>query len=237
MGPAAAGLRPLLRQATLRPPGAGRPRPVRAHLQADLGYQRRLVRFLENHDEPRAARTFPPRERTQAYAVAVATLPGLTLWHEGQADGRTVFVPVFLSRRPHETLDPDLADWYRRLWAAAARSAGRLEPLRRRGLAGQHERGPPRGVDLDRRRAVLPRRGEPRRGARGRRRARRQRPRGRTRAGCSPTCSTGQRTSDRATTSPSTGCTSRGQGGGRTSCSCTRPGGVPALDGRRRLRQ
>jgi hypothetical protein len=98
----------------------GDPAPVRGHLRADRGYQRRLVRFLENHDEPRAARTFPPREREQAYAVVVATLPGLTLWHEGQADGRTVFVPVFLSRRPDEPLDPDLADWYRHLWAAAA---------------------------------------------------------------------------------------------------------------------
>ena len=35
---------------------------VRAHLQADSGYQERLIRFIENHDEPRAAATFgPPR--------------------------------------------------------------------------------------------------------------------------------------------------------------------------------
>ena len=41
---------------------------VRAHLRADIDYQRRLVRFLENHDEPRAAATLvrssasaPPR--------------------------------------------------------------------------------------------------------------------------------------------------------------------------------
>ncbi|CAN5523215.1 hypothetical protein BH10PLA2_BH10PLA2_15810 [soil metagenome] len=32
----------------------------RAHLRADLGFQNKLVRFLENHDEPRAPATFPP---------------------------------------------------------------------------------------------------------------------------------------------------------------------------------
>ena len=36
---------------------------VRGHLQADLGYQERLIRFIENHDEPRAAATFGHRAR------------------------------------------------------------------------------------------------------------------------------------------------------------------------------
>jgi hypothetical protein len=93
---------------------------VRAHLGADLGYQSRLVRFLENHDEPRiASRMTPAAER--AAAVAVATLPGATLWHEGQFEGRRVHPPVFLSRRPEETLDQGLAVWYRRLIDDVAR--------------------------------------------------------------------------------------------------------------------
>lgn len=93
---------------------------VGAHLDADSAYQQRLVRFLENHDEPRAAATFAPAERAKAYAVAVATLPGLTLWHEGQQDGRAVFAPVFLRRRVAEPLDADLAAWYHRLWVVAS---------------------------------------------------------------------------------------------------------------------
>src|SRR6185437_13102246 len=36
-------------------------RPVREHLGAGLDYQNRLARFLENHDEPRAAATFASR--------------------------------------------------------------------------------------------------------------------------------------------------------------------------------
>ena len=34
---------------------------VRLHLCADLAYQKKLLRFLENHDEPRAAATFSPQ--------------------------------------------------------------------------------------------------------------------------------------------------------------------------------
>src|ERR1700684_4170917 len=32
---------------------------IREHLAAPVGYQRRLIRFLENHDEPRAAAVLP----------------------------------------------------------------------------------------------------------------------------------------------------------------------------------
>ena len=96
---------------------------LRAHLGADLAYQSRLLRFLENHDEPRIASRLPA-EAEKAAAVAVATLPGATLWHEGQFEGRQVHPPVFLSRRPDEAPVPGLADWYRRLLAAVA--AGRV---------------------------------------------------------------------------------------------------------------
>ena len=89
---------------------------VRDHLRADTGYQSRLLRFLENHDEPRiASRMDPAAER--AAAVAVATLPGATLWYEGQFEGRRVRPPVFLARRPGEPADAELAAWYRRLLA------------------------------------------------------------------------------------------------------------------------
>ncbi len=93
----------------------GNPTGVRQHLFAGIGYQSRLVRFLENHDEPRLAATVPP-ELWRAAAVVVATLPGATLWHAGQFDGHRVRIPVFLARDPEATLrDADLARWYRRL--------------------------------------------------------------------------------------------------------------------------
>ena len=97
---------------------------VREHLWADMAYQERLVRFIENHDEPRAAAAFPA-ERQRAAAVAVLTLPGARLMHEGQLDGRAVRLPVFLARRPAEPADEELQVFYRRLLPIAA-----AEPLR-----------------------------------------------------------------------------------------------------------
>ena len=97
---------------------------VHGHLQADLGYQRGLVRFLENHDEPRAAATLSP-ERERAAAVTIATLSGATLWHEGQFEGRKVRPPVFLSRRPEEPVDKELLAFHHQLLAAVASSGMR----------------------------------------------------------------------------------------------------------------
>ncbi len=90
---------------------------VRLHLCADLAYQEKLLRFLENHDEPRAAATFsPPKER--AAVVTTSTLPGARLFHEGQFAGRKVRLPVFLGRRPAEPTDEALQAFYDKLLAA-----------------------------------------------------------------------------------------------------------------------
>jgi hypothetical protein len=84
---------------------------VRLHLCADLPYQEKLVRFIENHDEPRARSTFAPA-KARAAAVTMATLPGARLFHEGQFEGRKVRPPVFLGRRPDESADTDLRVFY-----------------------------------------------------------------------------------------------------------------------------
>ena len=87
---------------------------VRLHLCADPAYQRKLVRFIENHDEPRAASTFSP-EKERAAAVTIATVTGAKLFHEGQFEGRRVRPPVFLARRPGELPDQGLQAFYTRL--------------------------------------------------------------------------------------------------------------------------
>jgi hypothetical protein len=96
---------------------------VRAHLQADVDYQRRLVRFIENHDEPRAAATFGP-ERGRAAAVVISTLPGARLYHDGQFEGRREHIPVFVDRAPEEEPDRELRAFYERLLRAAAELSG-----------------------------------------------------------------------------------------------------------------
>ena len=87
---------------------------VRLHLCADMGYQEKLVRFIENHDEPRAASAFLSAKQ-QAAALATITLPGMRLLHEGQLEGRKVRLPVFLGRRPEEASDLQLQVFYREL--------------------------------------------------------------------------------------------------------------------------
>ena len=85
------------------------------------------MRFLENHDEPRIATEMAsPKER--AAAVAIATLPGATMWHEGQFEGWRVRMPVFLGRRPTEPSDADLQRFHLELIGAmASRRCGRWE--------------------------------------------------------------------------------------------------------------
>ena len=90
---------------------------VRGHLTADRAYQKGLVRFVENHDEPRAAATFPG-EKARAAAVTALTQMGARLVHEGQLEGRTVQLPVFLARRPDEPPDLELRAFYERLLTA-----------------------------------------------------------------------------------------------------------------------
>ena len=90
---------------------------IRLHLSADLAFQDKLLRFLENHDEPRASATFPSA-KLQAAAVAIATLPGAKLFYEGQFEGRKIRTPVFLGRRPEEPTDRNLQEFYQKLLAA-----------------------------------------------------------------------------------------------------------------------
>ena len=89
---------------------AGTAEPVRAHLRAELGFQERLARFLENHDEQRAASAFAERHRAAALIAYLA--PGLKFFHEGQLEGRRERVPVQLCRAPHEPEDAAIARFY-----------------------------------------------------------------------------------------------------------------------------
>ncbi len=111
---------------------------VRQHLLADHSYQNALVRFVENHDEPRAAAAFGDR-RAPAAAVATLTQTGARLVHEGQLQGRRVRLPVFLGRFPGEPADDAVAKFYRTLLSTLADPTfrdGRWELCDRSGWPG-----------------------------------------------------------------------------------------------------
>ncbi len=93
---------------------------VRLHLCADSSYQNKLLRFIENHDEPRSAAMFASQV-VRALAVTIATIPGARLFYEGQFEGRKIRPPVFLARRPEEHADKELQSFYAELLQVISR--------------------------------------------------------------------------------------------------------------------
>jgi glycosidase len=87
---------------------------VRGHLLAGLDYQNKLARFMENHDEPRAAAVFPAGTH-EAAAVVTFLAPGLRFFHEGQFEGRLKRIPPHLCRAPEEPVNQHLKQFYERL--------------------------------------------------------------------------------------------------------------------------
>jgi Alpha amylase, catalytic domain len=92
----------------------GHARPVREHFRAGLDYQNHLARFMENHDEPRAAMTFSPGVH-QAAAVISYLSPGLRFFHQGQFEGRKKRISPHLVRAPHEPVIEELKQFYEHL--------------------------------------------------------------------------------------------------------------------------
>jgi hypothetical protein len=76
-------------------------------LSAPVEYLEKMLRFLENHDEPRGVTSFG-RFYIECAMVALSTLPGAKLWQHGQFEGRQIRVPVQLKRAPEEKIDIEL---------------------------------------------------------------------------------------------------------------------------------
>ena len=94
--------------------------PVRDHFRADMDFQRRSARFLENHDEPRAAATFD-LDKHKAAAVLTFLCPGLRFIHQGQREGFTKHIPVHLGRGPDEPTNSEIEAFYGRLLSCLKR--------------------------------------------------------------------------------------------------------------------
>jgi hypothetical protein len=85
---------------------------VRGHLCADADYQARSARFLENHDEPRAASVFGTDDRHRSAAVITYLVPGVRFLQDGQREARRIHAPVHLCRAPDEPDRGELTDFY-----------------------------------------------------------------------------------------------------------------------------
>ena len=92
----------------------GHARPARQHLLAGLDFQNKLARFLENHDEPRAAATFP-KGTYQAAAVITFLAPGLRFFHQGEFAGRLKRISPHLGRAPDEPVNLPIKQFHDQL--------------------------------------------------------------------------------------------------------------------------
>lgn len=90
---------------------AGQARPVREHFFAGLDFQNKLARFLENHDEQRAAKTFKPGQH-EAAAIITFLSPGLRIFHQGQFKGKRKRISPHLIRGPKEDTDKNIQSFY-----------------------------------------------------------------------------------------------------------------------------
>ena len=117
----------------------GHARPVREHFHAGLDYQDKLARFLENHDEPRAAATFSPGVH-EAAAVITFLSPGLRFFHQGQFEGRKKRISPHLAAARTKPIDQKLATVLRpaaRRPAPAGRARGPVAIARMRARLGR----------------------------------------------------------------------------------------------------
>jgi len=99
---------------------------VTEHLQRTSSLAHRLVRFLENHDEERAASAFEGG-RHRAAAFVMAFVPGIRLYHHGQWEGRRHKVPIQLRRPPEEPIQEEIRDFYTELLALRRTLSGALK--------------------------------------------------------------------------------------------------------------
>jgi len=106
---------------------SGESESIRVHLRAGLDYQGHCVRFLENHEEQRAAARFPNADHHRGALFLTGMAPGMLLCHFGQEDGRALHSSLHARRRPPEAG----SDAHRRAYKDLLRLLG--EPARQDG--------------------------------------------------------------------------------------------------------
>jgi glycosidase len=87
---------------------------VIAHLKAEKDFQNKSVRFIENHDEPRAVNKLG-KSRSLAAATVISTIRGMKFYYDGQFEGKKIKLPVQLGREPEEKVSNTIYKYYEKL--------------------------------------------------------------------------------------------------------------------------
>lgn len=88
---------------------------IESHLKAEMKYQMKSVRFLENHDEARVL-TLLGKEKAKAAAIIISTIPGMHMYFDGQLEGKRIKLPVQLGREPEEKDVECISEFYEKLF-------------------------------------------------------------------------------------------------------------------------
>ena len=92
----------------------GNAKDIHEHLMAETEYQKKSVRFIENHDEERAVTVFG-KDKSKAAAVIISTVQGMHFYHDGQFEGKKIKVPVQLGREPDDPPLNGMKNFYDKL--------------------------------------------------------------------------------------------------------------------------
>lgn len=92
----------------------GNVRDINLHLKAEPEYQNKSVRFIENHDEDRAANILG-KQKSMAAAVIISTIPGMRFYYDGQFEGKRIKLPVQLGRDFEEPVRSCFPEFYNKL--------------------------------------------------------------------------------------------------------------------------
>ncbi len=79
----------------------GKAKDIHDHLTAETEYQKKSLRFIENHDEERAAASLG-RDKSKAAALIISSIQGMRFYNDGQFEGKRVKLPVQLGREPDD---------------------------------------------------------------------------------------------------------------------------------------
>lgn len=83
------------------------------------------LRFIENHDEERAAESFG-EEKSRAACLIMLLASGAHLIHQGQMEGFTKKIPIQLLRQPRQEVNFSMLSFYQNLLSNLKRTGARL---------------------------------------------------------------------------------------------------------------
>ncbi len=93
---------------------SGSAEKIHSHINSSNKTLSNTISFIENHDEKRAIEVFG-RKRSIAAAIVMGTLPGMSLYHQGQLEGMKIKIPVQLRQKQSEYPDNEIKSVYNRI--------------------------------------------------------------------------------------------------------------------------